>query len=110
MIGQRWGRKGTRFVLTPDGYGLVYCPGCEAPAPLRSVPGRETLDAYNWVRTCAQCGERLCLVCLDPAATVCHACQHAAPDASAAASAPASEPAAADEAFDAWEFTEGART
>jgi len=106
MIGQRWGRKGTRFVLTPDGYGLVYCPGCEAPAPLRSVPGRETLDQYNWVRTCAQCGERLCLVCLDPGATICHACQRVAPD----ASAPASEPATADEAFDAWDLFEGAAT
>ena len=71
------GKRVFRSKLTTEGYAVVACPGCQA-WPLRDLPECETLGQYNYLRTCASCHERLCLICLAPDAMSCHACQAAA--------------------------------
>jgi hypothetical protein len=71
------GPRTPRLARMGNGAVVTTCPGCHA-SPVRDDGRSERLHEYNWLRTCARCGRRLCRVCLPEDARVCMHC--AGPD------------------------------
>lgn len=66
--------------VMPNGCLITACVGCEEQKPQRYVgpvrdSGDEYLHEFNWLRTCKECGRRLCLVCLPDPKERCIRCQ-----------------------------------